>query len=115
VNLSDAWIKSYAKRVGVSEDAVQKSVAEFQEAVESYTGMAASKNIEIICNEEGFPRLDDYLPKKIVDSISTDPNLTAEAQKAYADAQAKKKREAARAMHDALREKLGLPSVTWSH
>jgi len=115
INLSDAWIKSYALRVGVSTDAVELAIANFQQAISSYTSMAKAANLEIICQEEGFPRLDDYLPKKVVDSVTSDPNMTAEAQQAAADKEAAQNRAAAQAMHDALRLQQGRDPLEWVH
>ena len=114
ITLSREWIESYALRVGVDVEEVEKSLGEFQEDADSYTSMAntAGKYIAILCNEDGFPRLDEYLPQSEWDGIT---RVTAEERaeaKNKADETARKEREAKRAVHKALREKLGMPPVS---
>ncbi len=70
ITLSREWIESYALRVGVDVEEVEKALGEFQEDVTSYTGMSAGHELAILCKEDGFPRLDKYLPKSVYDGIN---------------------------------------------
>lgn len=111
INLSKEWIESYALRVGVDVAEVSKALADFQADVDSYTSMTEDNDMAIICNEEGFPRLDDYLPKKVVDTVTRVTDAERTEAKAQADEKARKERENKRAVHKALREKLGMPPI----
>lgn len=109
ISLSDEWVESYAERVGVSEGSVVRAITEFQRDVESYTGMAKEKGVSIICNEEGFPRLDDYLPKVEVETVTRLTPDERQKMKEKREAEAIAKRERSRDVHRRLREKLGMP------
>lgn len=111
INLSKEWVESYALRVGVDVDEVNEAIKQFQNDVDSYTSMTSKTDTAILCNEEGFPRLDDYLPKKVVDSVTRVSDEEREQSRAKANETARRDREAKRNVHKQLREKLGMPPV----
>ena len=104
-------MESYALRVGVDVEEVAKAIAEFQKDANSYTSMTEGNDMAILCNEDGFPRIDDYLPKKVVDTVTRVTDEERAEAKKQADEAARKEREGKRAVHKALREKLGMPPI----
>lgn len=99
ITLSDEWIVIQAEKRGVSEEIILKALETYHDAVLECTG----EN----CDAGNFPRLEDYLPTKRVSSwvkVSTQERAAKDAER---ERKAWEEVERKRAVHEALRKKLG--------
>lgn len=101
-----ATITRLADEYGIGEDDVKKRIQTFFDTKAS---------LALCSNTDNSISLEDFFPTraKTTDSIEKTYDAAAAAQAtATTD---KHKTDAMRAMHDALRAKLGMPPITWTH
>jgi len=106
ISLSDEWVAMQAIRRGVDEQKIIDALNNYKQDIEE------KFDAEMLCNGEiDMPRIEDYLPVRVVDSVRrlTEDEVIA-VRKRRAE-QEKQRRERAKEVHRRLREKLGMTQV----